>query len=240
MHLGARGFVHPELIDPATGAALELEDGATRRARAHPPAPPRRAAAALPHARPRRRSAPRPCACGRTGPRVRCIGRTDDMLIVRGVNVFPSAVREVVERVRAASQRPHPRPAAGAGRQAGAAAAGERRARPRRERRTPALAEAIRERLRERARRPDARRARAVGEPAAQRVQVEARRALTGGADAEAPEPGRPPHHDRRRRPADVDRLLGGRARDAVRLRAAQPRQRSPRATSTSTRATGA
>ena len=34
--------------------------------------------------------------CGRTGPRVRCIGRTDDMLIVRGVNVFPSAVREVV------------------------------------------------------------------------------------------------------------------------------------------------
>jgi phenylacetate-CoA ligase len=37
-----------------------------------------------------------PCRCGRTGPRVRCVGRTDDMLIVRGVNVFPSAVREVV------------------------------------------------------------------------------------------------------------------------------------------------
>jgi len=36
------------------------------------------------------------CACGRTGPRIRCVGRTDDMLIVRGVNVFPSAVREVV------------------------------------------------------------------------------------------------------------------------------------------------
>jgi phenylacetate-CoA ligase len=27
---------------------------------------------------------------------VRCLGRTDDMLIVRGVNVFPSAVRDVV------------------------------------------------------------------------------------------------------------------------------------------------
>jgi phenylacetate-CoA ligase len=27
---------------------------------------------------------------------VRCVGRTDDMLIVRGVNVFPSAIREVV------------------------------------------------------------------------------------------------------------------------------------------------
>jgi phenylacetate-CoA ligase len=37
-----------------------------------------------------------PCRCGRTGPRLRCIGRTDDMLIVRGVNVFPSALREVV------------------------------------------------------------------------------------------------------------------------------------------------
>src|SRR5262249_11742338 len=37
-----------------------------------------------------------PCPCGRTAPRARCIGRTDDMLIVRGVNVFPSAIREVV------------------------------------------------------------------------------------------------------------------------------------------------
>ena len=39
-----------------------------------------------------------PCACGRTAPRVRCIGRTDDMLIVRGVNVFPTAIREVVDQ----------------------------------------------------------------------------------------------------------------------------------------------
>jgi phenylacetate-CoA ligase len=37
-----------------------------------------------------------PCGCRRTGPRLRCIGRTDDMLIVRGVNVFPSAIREVI------------------------------------------------------------------------------------------------------------------------------------------------
>jgi phenylacetate-CoA ligase len=36
------------------------------------------------------------CPCGRTALRVRCLGRTDDMLIVRGVNVFPSAVRDVV------------------------------------------------------------------------------------------------------------------------------------------------
>ena len=37
-----------------------------------------------------------PVTSGRTGPRIRCIGRTDDMLIVRGVNVFPSAIREVI------------------------------------------------------------------------------------------------------------------------------------------------
>ena len=95
MHLGARGFVHAELIDPESGAARELDDGATRRARPH--ASPSRAAPLLrfrTHDHVEVRASP--CPCGRTGPRVRCVGRTDDMLIVRGVNVFPSAVREVV------------------------------------------------------------------------------------------------------------------------------------------------
>lgn len=36
------------------------------------------------------------CSCGRTGPKIRCVGRTDDMLIVRGANVFPSAIQSVV------------------------------------------------------------------------------------------------------------------------------------------------
>jgi phenylacetate-CoA ligase len=95
MHLGAHGFVHPELIDPETDAAIDMEDGA-------------RGELVLTHLQ--HRAAPllrfrtrdhvevrtSPCRCGRTGPRIRCIGRTDDMLIVRGVNVFPSAVREVV------------------------------------------------------------------------------------------------------------------------------------------------
>jgi phenylacetate-CoA ligase len=40
------------------------------------------------------------CRCGRTGFTVRCIGRTDDMLIVRGINVFPSAVQDVVTGMR--------------------------------------------------------------------------------------------------------------------------------------------
>jgi len=40
------------------------------------------------------------CPCGRTGPRLRCIGRVDDLLIVRGVNVWPSAVKDVVTGFR--------------------------------------------------------------------------------------------------------------------------------------------
>ena len=95
MHLGARGFVHAELIDPETGEALELEDGGTGElVLTHL----RQRAAPLLRFRTRDHVQVRtsPCRCGRTGPRVRCVGRTDDMLIVRGVNVFPSAVREVV------------------------------------------------------------------------------------------------------------------------------------------------
>jgi len=95
MHLGARGFVHAEVIDPETGVAFEMEDGATGElVLTHL----QHRAAPLLRFRTRDHVQIRtsPCACGRTGPRVRCIGRTDDMLIVRGVNVFPSAVREVV------------------------------------------------------------------------------------------------------------------------------------------------
>jgi phenylacetate-CoA ligase len=95
MHLGARGFVHAELIDPVTGLAAELVDGAEGELvlthLQHRAAPLLRF-----RTRDHVRVRLTPCACGRTGPRVRCIGRTDDMLIVRGVNVFPSAVREVV------------------------------------------------------------------------------------------------------------------------------------------------
>ena len=95
MHLGARGFVHPELVDPETGESVELADGASGElVLTHL----RHRAAPLLRFRTRDHVAVRtsPCPCGRTGPRVRCVGRTDDMLIVRGVNVFPSAVREVV------------------------------------------------------------------------------------------------------------------------------------------------
>ena len=95
MHLGARGFVHAEVIEPSTGAGVELEDGAAGElVLTHL----RHRAAPLLRFRTRDHVEVRvsPCPCGRTGPRIRCVGRTDDMLIVRGVNVFPSAIREVV------------------------------------------------------------------------------------------------------------------------------------------------
>jgi phenylacetate-CoA ligase len=95
MHLGARGFVHAELIEPGSGESVAIEDGAAGElVLTHL----RHRAAPLLRFRTRDHVIVRagPCRCGRTGPRVRCIGRTDDMLIVRGVNVFPSAIREVV------------------------------------------------------------------------------------------------------------------------------------------------
>jgi phenylacetate-CoA ligase len=95
MHLCARGYVYAELIDPADGTAIALRDGAEGELvlthLQHRAAPLLRF-----RTRDHVHVSARPCPCGRTSPRIRCIGRTDDMLIVRGVNVFPSAVREVV------------------------------------------------------------------------------------------------------------------------------------------------
>jgi phenylacetate-CoA ligase len=97
MHFSAAEFIHVELIDAESGRTLELKDGATGElVYSH------LAREAAPLLRFRSRDHVQvwtsKCTCGRTSLRVRCIGRTDDMLIVRGVNVFPSAVREVVAR----------------------------------------------------------------------------------------------------------------------------------------------
>jgi phenylacetate-CoA ligase len=97
MHFSGDGYIHVELIDPQSGKTVEMKDGATGE---------------LVYTHLRREAAPllrfrsrdhvmvwsSRCACGADTLRTRCIGRTDDMLIVRGVNVFPSAVREVVAR----------------------------------------------------------------------------------------------------------------------------------------------
>ena len=174
MHLGARDFVHAELVDSETGAARPLGDGGSGElVLTHL----RHRAAPLLRFRTRDHVEVRtgPCRCGRTSPRVRCVGRTDDMLIVRGVNVFPTAVREVVSSLRAARQRPHRRRPGAARGEAGPAASRARRARAGSRRRrgsrrgdpceTPRGARGL-----------HPRRPRAVGEPRAKRVQVDAPR----------------------------------------------------------------
>lgn len=97
MHFSAAEWVHVELIDPDSGKTVEMKDGATGElVYTH------LAREAAPLLRFRSRDHVQvwisKCECGRASLRARCIGRTDDMLIVRGVNVFPSAVREIVAR----------------------------------------------------------------------------------------------------------------------------------------------
>ena len=95
MHFSGDGHVHVELIDPESGAVLPFEDGADGELVYST-----LSREAMPVLRFRSRDRvvvnARECSCGRGALRVRCIGRTDDLLIVRGVNLFPTAVREVV------------------------------------------------------------------------------------------------------------------------------------------------
>ncbi|SNS87123.1 phenylacetate--CoA ligase family protein [Tropicimonas sediminicola] len=98
MHFSGAGFVHFELIDPDSGETVPISDGAEGELvythLKHAAAPLLRF-----RSRDRVRLSTGACPCGRDGSRVRCVGRTDDLLIVRGVNVFPSAVRDVVGKI---------------------------------------------------------------------------------------------------------------------------------------------
>ena len=95
MHGNGQEYVLVEIIDPETEEALPIERGVsgelvyTSLERECVP---------LLRFRTRDRVTvlDTSCPCGRTSFKLRCIGRTDDMLIVLGVNVFPSAVRDVV------------------------------------------------------------------------------------------------------------------------------------------------
>lgn len=95
MHFCAQGEVHLELIDPDTGEPKPFEDGAQGEivyTAVEREATPLIRFRSHDHVVVRMRETP----SGRTAPRVSTLGRTDDMLIVRGINVFPSAVRDVV------------------------------------------------------------------------------------------------------------------------------------------------
>jgi len=93
LHVNESEFV-AEVIDPATGApAREGELVLTNLGRLGSPLVRYRTGDRV-------RLAPAPCACGRTFARLEggILGRLDDMLIVRGVNVFPSAIEAIVRR----------------------------------------------------------------------------------------------------------------------------------------------
>jgi phenylacetate-CoA ligase len=93
----------PEIVDPASGE--RLPDGEIGELVFTAPTK-----QALPMLRYRTRDRTfltrEPCPCGRTSARIgKILGRTDDMLIVRGVNVFPSQIEHAL--VRLAGLSPH-------------------------------------------------------------------------------------------------------------------------------------
>ena len=95
MHFIAQGIVHPEIINPETGEVLEPNVG-TRGELVYTSLD----RECIPLVRFRTRDhievTQTECECGRTGYGIRVLGRTDDMLNVQGVNVYPSAVRDTV------------------------------------------------------------------------------------------------------------------------------------------------
>jgi phenylacetate-CoA ligase len=93
LHVNESEFI-AEVIDPATGAAAdEGELVLTNLGRLGSPLIRYRTGDRV-------RRAASPCACGRTFARLDggILGRLDDMLVVRGVNLFPSAIEAIVRR----------------------------------------------------------------------------------------------------------------------------------------------
>jgi phenylacetate-CoA ligase len=96
LHLTVADHAVLELIDPDSGDVLELADGATGE---------------LVWTHLQREASPllryrsgdlaqvwtSPCACGRSGPRIRIDGRRDDMLRVQAVNVYPQAIGAILD-----------------------------------------------------------------------------------------------------------------------------------------------
>jgi phenylacetate-CoA ligase/benzoylacetate-CoA ligase len=95
MHFVAAPDVLVELIDPRTHEHVPWEDGAEGEAVYTTLA--REATPVLRYrSRDHLKVTGTRCGCGRAAPTVRCVGRTDDMLIYKAMNVFPSAIRDVV------------------------------------------------------------------------------------------------------------------------------------------------
>lgn len=96
LHFMAGDVLYPELINPESGAPLPIETG-------------QRGELVLTHllrdCQPLVRfrtgdiiaiDETEPCQCGRSGFRFRVVGRSDDMVVVRGLNMFPTMVAAVL------------------------------------------------------------------------------------------------------------------------------------------------
>ncbi len=103
LHFLGGDVLYPELVDPESGERLDLRQGA-------------RGELVLTHlvkeCQPLVRfrtgdviavTGTAPCRCGRTGMRFRVVGRSDDMVVVRGINVFPTMVAEILNAMPALS-----------------------------------------------------------------------------------------------------------------------------------------
>jgi phenylacetate-CoA ligase len=95
MHMLSDDHVIQQLVDPQTHAPVALTDGAVGL---------RLKTTLSWRAQPQLRSSvgdlyevlTGPCACGLTSPRIKVVGRTDDMLIIKGVKLYPAAVQNLI------------------------------------------------------------------------------------------------------------------------------------------------
>ena len=103
LHFMALDVLHPEIIDPETGEPLPWREGSegelvlTHLARQCQPLVRFRTGDIV------TLTGTGTCACGRTAPRFRVVGRSDDMVVVRGINVFPPSLAGVVNGFEALS-----------------------------------------------------------------------------------------------------------------------------------------
>ena len=95
MHFMSEDYCYFELIDPETKKSIDIEDGAVGELvitsldwRGGPFM--RYAYGDV------IQTSTTPCDCGRTGVKFKIIGRADDMLIVKGVNIYPEAIRRAI------------------------------------------------------------------------------------------------------------------------------------------------
>lgn len=98
LHFMALDVLHPELIDPATGTVLDWQEGTrgelvlTHMQRQCQPLVRFRTGDLIELTGTGR------AACGRTAPRFRVVGRADDMVVVRGINAFPTQIAAVINQ----------------------------------------------------------------------------------------------------------------------------------------------